>query len=167
MADKKGRVQEIIQRDVSEIILYDLKSPLCQYASINEVRMTSDYSYCKFYVTHMNPELTDVLVSFLNANAGKIRSLLSKRLSIYKTPELSFIKDEVFEKARHIDQVIENALKKKPLTLKDLEAKEKKEKAKTGVKKTTKKTVRKTTSSAKKTASKATKTTRTQKAKAE
>ena len=129
MADKKGRVQEIIQRDVSEIILYDLKSPLCRYASINEVRMTSDYSYCKFYVTHMNPELTDVLVSYLNTNAKKIRSLLSKKLSIYKTPELAFYKDEVYEKARHIDQLIEKALSKKPVTLKDLEEKEKKTKS--------------------------------------
>ncbi len=128
MADKKGRVQEIIQRDVSEIILYDLKSPLCRYASINEVRMTSDYSYCKFYVTHMNPELTDVLVSYLNTNAKKIRSLLSKKLSIYKTPELAFYKDEVYEKARHIDLLIEKALSKKPVTLKDLEEKEKKTK---------------------------------------
>ncbi len=136
MADKKGRVQEIIQRDVSEIILYELKSPLCQYASINEVRMTSDYSYCKFYVTHMDPTKTDVLVDFLNTNAKKIRSLLSKRLSIYKTPELSFFKDEVYEKARHIDQVIENALKKKPMTLKDLEEQEKKAKPKTTRKKT-------------------------------
>ncbi|HIU70292.1 MAG TPA: 30S ribosome-binding factor RbfA [Candidatus Enterosoma merdigallinarum] len=129
MADKKGRVQEIIQRDVSEIILYDLKSPLCRYASINEVRMTSDYSYCKFYVTHMNPELTDVLVSYLNTNAKKIRSLLSKKLSIYKTPELAFYKDEVYEKARHIDLLIEKALSKKPVTLKDLEEKEKKAKS--------------------------------------
>ena len=129
MADKKGRVQEIIQRDVSEIILYDLKSPFCRYASINEVRMTSDYSYCKFYVTHMNPELTDVLVSYLNTNAKKIRSLLSKKLSIYKTPELAFYKDEVYEKARHIDLLIEKALSKKPVTLKDLEEKEKKAKS--------------------------------------
>ena len=129
MADKKGRVQEIIQRDVSEIILYDLKSPLCRYASINEVRMTSDYSYCKFYVTHMNPELTDVLVSYLNTNAKKIRSLLSKKLSIYKTPELAFYKDEVYEKARHIDLLIEKALSKKPVTLKDLEEKEMKAKS--------------------------------------
>ena len=129
MADKKGRVQEIIQRDVSDIILYALKSPLCRYASINEVRMTSDYSYCKFYVTHMNPELTDVLVSYLNTNAKKIRSLLSKKLSIYKTPELALYKDEVYEKARHIDLLIEKALSKKPVTLKDLEEKEKKAKS--------------------------------------
>ena len=146
MADKKGRVQEIIQRDVSEIILYELKSPLCQYASINEVRMTKVYSYCKFYVTHMDPSKTDVLVDFLNTNAKKIRALLSKKLSIYKTPELSFYKDEVYEKARHIDLVIQNALAKKPVTLKDLEKEEKKKKPaakKTATKKTTKKTTKK------------------------
>lgn len=153
MADKKGRVQEIIQRNVSEIILYDLKSPLCQYASINEVRMTSDYSYCKFYVTHMDPEKTDVLVSFLNTNAKKIRNLLSKRLSIYKTPELAFFKDEVYEKAHHMDMVIENALKKKPVTLKDILAKEEKEK-KAEEKKKAKTTAKKTTKTTKKAAPK-------------
>ena len=121
MADKKGRIQELIQRNVSEIILFELKSPLCQYASVNEVRMSKDYSYCKIYVSHLRPEAGDALVSFLNTNAKKIRSLLAQKLSIYKTPELAFYKDEVYEKARHIDQVIEKALASKPKTLKDLE----------------------------------------------
>lgn len=125
MADKKGRVQEIIQRNVSEIVLYDLKSPLCQYASINEVQMSKDYSYCKIYVSHLRSEAVDALVSFLNKNAPRIRSRLAQKLSIYKTPELRFFKDEVYEKARHIDDVIARALASKPKTLKDIEAEEK------------------------------------------
>lgn len=145
MADKKGRIQELIQRNVSEIVLYELKSPLCEYSSINEVRMSKDYSYCKIYVTHLRPEATDALVSFLNKNAKRIRSLLSQKLSIYKTPELTFLKDEVYEKARHMDEVIAKALASKPKTLKDLEKEEKegKKAEKKTAKKKTAKAVRK------------------------
>ena len=35
MADKKKRVQNLIARNLSDIIIYDLKSELCQLASVN------------------------------------------------------------------------------------------------------------------------------------
>jgi ribosome-binding factor A len=132
MADKKGRVQEIIQRNLSEIILYDLKSELTAFASVNEVKMTPDYSYCTVYVSHLIPEKSDDLVKYLNVRAGRIRTMLASRLSIYKTPALTFVKDELFEKGQAMDELIAHANYDKPLTLKDLEKKEKKTKKTTG-----------------------------------
>ena len=45
MAEKYGRVNALIQKNVSEIILYELKSPVTEFASVNEVKVTTDYSY--------------------------------------------------------------------------------------------------------------------------
>ncbi|MCI1735628.1 MAG: 30S ribosome-binding factor RbfA [Bacilli bacterium] len=128
MADKKGRVNEIIQRNLSEIIIYQLKDPITQFASINEVKVTDDYSYCKVYCSHVQEEKADELVNYLNNNAKKIRTLLSKTLSIFKTPELFFIRDVSFEKGKAMDDLIEKAVHSKPRTLKDIQAEEKKAK---------------------------------------
>lgn len=125
MADKKGRVQEIIQRNLSEIIIYDMKNDLTKYASINEVHVTSDYYYCKVYVSHINPEKSDDLVNYLNNRAGKIRTMLANKISIYKTPALIFVKDTLFEKGQAMDDLIDHALNQKPMTLKDLDKIEK------------------------------------------
>lgn len=140
MADKKGRVQQIIKKDVSEIILYELKAPICQFASVTEAKMTSDYSYCTIYVSHIDPDKTDELVAFLNNCKGLIRSLLAKRLDIYKTPELSFVADHLFDKGQEMDKKIEEAINRPMRTLKDVYGEEKKEpEKKPAVKKTTKK----------------------------
>lgn len=120
MADKKGRVQAVIQKDLSEIILYELKSPVTQFVSINEVKMTVDYSYCKVFVSDINPDKTDEVVRFLNNNKGKIRTMLSKKLSIYKTPDLLFVSDKTYEQNSEMEKFIESINNKKPVTLKDV-----------------------------------------------
>ena len=153
MADKKGRVAEIIQRNLSEIIIYQMKSPICEFASINQVELTSDYSYCTVYVSHIDPTKADSLVGFLNNNKGKIRSKLAGMISIFKTPELIFVKDELFEKGQKMEKLISDAINKKPKTLKDLEA-EDKAKEKKAKKSSTKKTAISKKSAAKKTVKK-------------
>ena len=120
MADKKGRVQAVIQKDLSEIIIYELKNPVTQFVSINEVKMTVDYSYCKVFVSDINPDKTDEVVRFLNNNKGRIRTMLSKKLSIYKTPDLIFVADKTYEESSSMAKVIEMANNKKPVTLKDV-----------------------------------------------
>lgn len=126
MADKKGRIAEIIQRNLSEIIIYEIKDPITSFASVHEVKVSEDYSYCKVYVSHVDESRCDELVSYLNNNAKKIRTLLSKKLDIYKTPELRFIRDLSYEKGKHIDDLISHALNSKPKTLADLDKEEKK-----------------------------------------
>lgn len=146
MADKKGRVKEIIQRNLSEIIIHDLKAPIAQFASINEVEVTDDYSFCKVYCSHVQESKCDELVRFLNNNAKKIRMMLSKKISIFKTPELRFIRDTSYEKGKAMEDLIYQAIHNKPKTLKDIE---KEEKAKATKKSTVKKTTTKKTSTKK------------------
>lgn len=120
MADKHGRVQAIIQKNLADIILYELKNPLTKFVSVNAVRITSDYSYGKVYVSDINPERTDEIVAFLNNNAKKIRAMLASKLDIYKTPELKFFADKTFEEQQAMNQLVEKAINSKPLTLKDV-----------------------------------------------
>ena len=153
MADKKGRVQQIIKKDVSEIILYELKAPICQFASVTEAKMTSDYSYCTIYVSHIDPNKTDELVAFLNNRKGLIRSMLAKRLDIYKTPELTFLADHLFDKGQEMDKKIEEAINRPMRTLKDVYGEEEKPAKKNTAKKTaTKKATTKKTATKKKAA---------------
>ena len=98
MADKKGRVAQIIKKDLTDIILYELKSPVVKFSSLNRVEVTSDYSYCKVYISDLDPNKTDSIVAFLNNNSKKIRSMLAKKLDIYKTPALIFVADKDYEK---------------------------------------------------------------------
>ena len=156
MADKFGRVQQIIKKDLSNIIIYQMKNKLCDFASITEVKLTSDYSYATVYVSHVEPDKIDELVAFLENRKGYLRSQLAKSLSIYKTPELKFVADKLYDQAHEMDVKISEALNRKPVTLKDVYGKnyktpEEKEKArlareakKASTSKTSKKSTKKT-----------------------
>lgn len=157
MAEKYGRVNALIQKNVSEIILYELKSPVTEFASVNEVKVTTDYSYATIYVSNIDSSKVDSRVSFLNNKKGRIRSLLSKKLDIYKIPELTFVKDDLFEKGKAREDLIDKALNEKPKTLKDVYGKNFRRKRTTSTKKTsstkkatTKKSTKKPASTTKK-----------------
>lgn len=157
MAEKYGRVNALIQKNVSEIILYELKSPVTEFASVNEVKVTTDYSYATIYVSNIDSSKVDSRVSFLNNKKGRIRSLLSKKLDIYKIPELTFVKDDLFEKGKAREDLIDKALNEKPKTLKDVYGKNFRRKRTSSTKKTssikkaaTKKSTKKTASTTKK-----------------
>lgn len=126
MADKKGRVNEIIKRNLSEIIIYDIKNELTRYCSINGVFTTKDYSYCKVYVSHIDPSKNENLVNFLNKRKGEIRTMLSKKLDIYKTPALIFVTDTNIENINRIDKLVHDAQNSKMYTLKDYQNDQKK-----------------------------------------
>lgn len=107
MADKKKRVQALIARNLSDIIITDLKSELCQLASVNEVQVSRDFSHATVYVTHLDRSRIDPLLAFLNSRRGQIRALLSQKLDIYKIPELHFEADRLYDQGAKIDSIID------------------------------------------------------------
>lgn len=108
MADKKGRINTLIARNVSDIILKEIEDPIVKLASVNEVRVNYDNSHAKIFVTHLDQSKIDELVEFLNLKKGFIRSHLAKMMDIYKIPDLSFVKDTLYDEGRKIDSIIES-----------------------------------------------------------
>ena len=54
----------------------------------------------------------DEAVVELNAKKGLIRSLLAKKMDIYKVPELLFIKDDTYDNGEKIEAIIRELNKK-------------------------------------------------------
>lgn len=106
MADKKGRIANLIQRDVSDIVMKEIEEPIVKLASINEVKVNFDCSHAKIFVSHLDANKIDELVEFLNGKKGFIRTRLSKMLDIYKVPDLLFVKDTLYDQGAKIDTII-------------------------------------------------------------
>lgn len=120
MADKKKRISQLIFKNISDIIIYELKNPICKLASINEVRMNSDNSLATVYVTHLDLDKADELVKYLTDQKPFIRTKLSKKLDVYKVPDIVFKKDTLFDQGLKIDTLLEESKSKKKKTLKDI-----------------------------------------------
>ena len=104
---KQKRLEGIIRKNISEIIQFGVKDPDVGFVTITDVQVSNDHSYAKVYVTFLgqNPRMQAGLRA-LNRAAGFIRSELSKRMTIRRVPELSFVIDETELNGRHIDEII-------------------------------------------------------------
>lgn len=53
MGLKKDKMDNIIQKEVSEIIQFELKNPKIGFVTITDVDVTSDMSYAKIFVSFL------------------------------------------------------------------------------------------------------------------
>lgn len=106
MALKKEKMNNIIQRELSEILQMEVKDPAIGFCTITGVEVTNDLSIAKVYVSFLNKN-PQKRMEALERSKGFIRTLLSKRLTIRKCPELQFIIDSSLEYGNKIESIIE------------------------------------------------------------
>lgn len=110
------RIGEEIKREISDIILNDLKDPGMGFVSIVLVDVSGDMRCAKVYYSVMgNEEAIASTKEALKRSAGFIRREIAGRLSLRYTPELNFIYDDSIEHGIRIAKIIneENAKQEK------------------------------------------------------
>lgn len=107
MAFKKERIEKIIEREVGSILMMDSKDDRLRYVTVTYCKVTSDLSYATIYFTVMGDEEQKLATAnSLQEAKGFIRSKLSQKLDIRKTPELIFKYDESNEYGNRIDEIL-------------------------------------------------------------
>ena len=106
---KQKRLEGTIRKNISDIIQFGIKDPNVGFVTITDVQVSNDHSFAKVFVTFLGKDArAQAGLKALNRAKGFIRSELSQRLYIRRTPELIFVLDETEMKARHIDEIIHN-----------------------------------------------------------
>ena len=106
---KQKRLEGTIRKNISDIIQFVLKDPNVGFVTITDVHVSNDHSFAKVFVTFLGKDArAQAGLKALNRAKGFIRSELSQRLDIRRTPDLIFVLDETEMKARHIDEIIHN-----------------------------------------------------------
>lgn len=105
------RVADQIQRDLSEIIAFELKDPRVGMITITEVQVTPDYAHAKVFFTMLSDKKDDIknTVSGLTAASGFIRGQLGRRLTIHTLPELHFVHDISTSRGIEMSKLIDEA----------------------------------------------------------
>ena len=102
---KIEKVNNMIQRELSSILMMEVKDPHIGFCTITAVDITNDLSIAKVYVSFLNKN-TKKSMEALERSKGYIRSLLAKRLTIRKCPELHFVLDTSLEYGNKIETII-------------------------------------------------------------
>jgi len=106
------RVEEQLRRDLAELIRHDIKEPGLGMISITEIKVSPDLAHAQIYTTILQDD-TDIIehsMQTLQDYAGRLRSLLGKRMRIRRVPELVFIYDDLIQRGTALNQVIEEAV---------------------------------------------------------
>ena len=122
MADRIGksvsqrqlRVGEMIKQSLSMIFLRnEAKVPNLETNTITvtEVRMSQDLKIAKAYVLPLGGKNADEVIVRLKEYSFLIRKILSKKVIIKFLPKLLFRKDESFEYAEKIENLIKKTNK--------------------------------------------------------
>lgn len=105
------RVADQIQRDLAEIIAFELKDPRVGMITITEVQITADYAHAKvFFTTLMDSgEPLKNTLSGLEKASGFIRGQLGRRLTIHTLPALHFVHDTSTARGMELSKLIDEA----------------------------------------------------------
>ena len=112
---RQDRVKEQIMREMAELVRKCLKDPRTGFITINDVEITRDYSHATIYYTVLDDRTREITADALEHAKGYLRSELSKRLSVFRTPELHFEYDESVERGMSLSHLIEQVAAEKPV----------------------------------------------------
>jgi len=105
------RVADQIQRDLSELIAFELKDPRVGMVTITEVQVTPDYAHAKVFFTTLvdDPQAVRNTLHGLVRAAGFLRTQLGRRLTIHTLPELHFVHDTSTARGIEMGRLIDAA----------------------------------------------------------
>ena len=112
---RQDRVREQIMRELAELVRTGLKDPRAGFITINEVELTRDYSHATVYYTVLDDATREITAEALEHAKGHLRSELSRRIKLFKTPELHFKYDQSLERGMSISQLIEQVATEEPV----------------------------------------------------
>lgn len=107
--DRNVRISEQIKKDVSILIQREMRDPRIGLVTIQEVRLTADYTHAKCFFTTLGAD-AKVTEKVLNESSGFLRNQLFKMLRIHTVPSLHFVFDSTLENAIELSGLIDIAL---------------------------------------------------------
>ncbi len=114
VSQRQLRVGEMIKQSLSMIFLKDeAKIPdiNSKEITVTEVRMSPDLKTAKVFVLPLGGKNSEEIIDKLKEFSFVVRKVLSKKIIMKFLPKLFFVKDESFDYAEKIENLIKQANK--------------------------------------------------------
>ncbi len=114
VTQRQLRVGEMIKQSLSMIFLKDeakIPSINSKEITVTEVRMSPDLKTAKVFVLPLGGKNSEQIIDKLKEFSFIIRKVLSKKIIMKFLPKLFFVKDDSFDYAEKIENLIKQANK--------------------------------------------------------
>lgn len=112
MSVKTKKIGSTFTREISRIILEEIKDPNIKFVTLTGCDVTNDLSYAKVYFTCLNRDKKEETEKALNKAANYIELELSKSIEIRKMPQISFHYDTSIEYGENIEKKLQELKEK-------------------------------------------------------
>lgn len=104
------RVAEQLQRELSRLIVAELKDPRLRLVTVTEVEVTRDLAHAKVFVSVLGSDDASEAVAGLRHASGHLRRLLAREMRLRSVPELHFSEDRVLVEGSRLSSLINQAV---------------------------------------------------------
>ncbi len=105
------RVADQIQRELMDLLRFQVKDPRVGMVTITGVDVSADLSHATVLFTTLGGGAhADDVLSGLTRAAGHLRTELSQRLRLYSVPQLHFKYDDSIESGMRLSNLIDEAV---------------------------------------------------------
>ena len=112
MSVKTKKIGSMFTREISRIILEEVKDPNIKFVTLTGCDVTNDLSFAKVYFTCLNRDKKEEKEKALNKAANYIELELSKSIEIRKMPQISFHYDTSIEYGENIEKKLQELKEK-------------------------------------------------------
>ena len=114
ITQRQLRVGEMIKQALGTLFIRDeakIPSLSTKEITVTEVRMSPDLKTAKIFVMPLGGKNTDQIIEKLKLSSFIIRKVLSKKIVMKFLPKLFFVKDDSFDYAEKIENLIKQTNK--------------------------------------------------------
>ena len=114
VTQRQLRVGEMIKQALGTLFIRDeakIHDLSTKEITVTEVRMSPDLKTAKIFVMPLGGKNTDEIIEKLKISSFMIRKVLSKKIIMKFLPKLFFVKDDSFDYAEKIENLIKQTNK--------------------------------------------------------
>ena len=104
---RSHRVAEQMQRELAQLLQFEVKDPRVFMVTITQVEVTGDMAHAKIF--YSAAKTTDAIQQGLEKSAGFLRTQIAKRMLLRTVPQLHFVYDASIDNGMKMAQLIDAA----------------------------------------------------------
>ena len=106
MSERIPQVNQLIKKELSQIILREVEFPRDILATLTRVETTSNLNESKVYISCIPETKQESVLKSLNSQVWHLQQLLNKRLRMRPIPKIIFLKEKETVEAGKIEEIL-------------------------------------------------------------
>lgn len=113
MTDRIPKINQLIKKELGQIILRELEVPKDILVTITRVETTPNLNESKIYISVLPESFQNQTLSMLKEKVWELQQFLNKRLRMRPIPKIMFFGEKETIKAGRVEEILEKLKKGK------------------------------------------------------